>query len=140
MVGHRPANHPPRVDVEDEGEIHKSLPSRDVSYVRHPDLIRSRGGEVATDEVRSRGGALVPASGAFPATSDAALKTRFAHQSCNPLLGAAHSQSSELGMDAWVAIDPAAPVMDLSDLLGERCVFTVSFGGRAILPTVVAAP
>jgi hypothetical protein len=103
-------------------------------------LIRSYGSEVASDEIQGRDGVLVPASGAFPATSDAALKARFAHQSCNPLPGAAHSQSSELGMDAWVAIDPAAPVMDLSDLLGERCVFTVSFGGRAILPTVVAAP
>jgi transposase len=140
MVGHRPADHLPGVDVEDEGEIQKALPSMDVSNIRRPDLIRSCGSEVATDEIRGRDGVLVSASSAFPTTSDAALKTRFAHQACNPLPGAAHSQSSELGMDAWVAIDPAAAVMDLSDLLDERCVFTVSFGGRAILPTVVAAP
>src|SRR5206468_4948029 len=87
IVGHRPADHPPRVDVEDEGEIQKALLSMDVSYIRRPDLIRSRGSEAATDEVRGRDGVLVPASGAFPAPSDAALKTRFAHQSCNPLPG-----------------------------------------------------
>jgi hypothetical protein len=112
----------------------------DVRYIRGQDLIRGCGSKVATDEVRGRDGVPVPVSGAFPATSDAALKTRFAHQSGNPLRGAARSKNSELGMDAWVAIDFAAPVMDFPYLLDERCVFTVSFGGQAIFPTVVAAP
>jgi hypothetical protein len=60
----------------------------------------------------------------------------FAHQSCNPLPGAAHSQSPELGMDAWVAMDLAAHVMDLSDLLGECSAFSRSLleGERSFQP------
>jgi hypothetical protein len=53
----------------------------------------------------------------------------------------AHSQSSKLGMDAWVAVDPAAPVMDLLDLLGERGIFPGPLlGERPIFPGIVTAP
>jgi hypothetical protein len=43
-------------------------------------------------------------------------------------------------MDSEVTIDPSATLVDLADLLGEGGVFSVSFGGRAILPIVVATP
>jgi hypothetical protein len=84
----------------------------------------------------------VPAgSSSLLSTARAASKSDFSHQSGNPLLArAAHSQSSKLGMDPRIAIDLAASVMDLPDLPGERCVFPVSLGGRAILPVIVAAP
>jgi hypothetical protein len=43
-------------------------------------------------------------------------------------------------MDPRVAIDLAASIMDLRDLLGKGCVFSISLGGQTILPVIVAAP
>jgi hypothetical protein len=43
MVGHRPADHLPGVDVEDEGEIQKAFLSMDVSYIRPENRANSAG-------------------------------------------------------------------------------------------------
>src|SRR5436190_15918146 len=53
MGCHRPADYSPRVDVEYEGQVEKTLPGIDVGYVRRPDLVRSRCGEVPRQEIRS---------------------------------------------------------------------------------------
>jgi hypothetical protein len=65
----------------------------------------------------------VPASGVPLSSTLAASQAGFSHQPGYSLPGAAYSQSPELGgMDARVAVDLTAPMMDLSDPLGELSV------------------
>src|SRR5436305_1387883 len=126
MGCHRPADYSPRVDVEYEGQVEKTLPGIDVGYVRRPDLVRSRCGEVPLQEIRSGCGVKIAAGGSLPTAADTAPQTRLAHQSGNPLARATHSQSLKLGMHPRVAVvGPLAPVVHLPDLLREGRTFLV---------------
>src|SRR6266446_5852740 len=51
MRFHRPADHATAPRIEDDGEIEKPRPCRDVRDVRHPQAIGTRRGEVAGDEI-----------------------------------------------------------------------------------------
>src|SRR5581483_12482128 len=55
VVAHRPADDPAAEDVLDGGEEEEALPGLDVLEIAHPEPVRLRPGEVAVDEVRSRG-------------------------------------------------------------------------------------
>src|SRR5215208_3057238 len=84
MGCHRPADYFPRVDIQDEGQVEKALPGMDVGYVRRPEPVRSRCGEVSLHEIGSGSGVKIAAGGSLPTTADAALQTCLAHQSSNP--------------------------------------------------------
>jgi len=61
-----PSDQAPREHVDDEGDVDDARPGRAVSEVRHPQGIRSRGGEVAVHEVRGpNGGGVGPGGEAF---------------------------------------------------------------------------
>ena len=52
VAGELPADHAAREGVEDEREEHDTFPAAQVGQVRHPQLIRPVGCEVAFDQVR----------------------------------------------------------------------------------------
>jgi len=45
-TAHPPADNAPREDIDDEGDVNKALPGRDVGEVGHPQLVRPLGLEV----------------------------------------------------------------------------------------------
>jgi hypothetical protein len=54
VVGHGPSDDPAAEGVEHDGDVEEAGSSRYVGDIRHPELVRGGGGEVAVDEVGSR--------------------------------------------------------------------------------------
>src|SRR4051812_16259295 len=133
VSGHRPSDHSPGVDIEYEGQVEEALiSSAQIRYVRRPVPVWSRCSEVPVHEIHSGHGVRVPAGGApLSSTQAASQEAGSSHQASDPLSGAAHSQSSELGMHPWVAIDLTAPVVDLCVLLSKPLILSGPLGRRA---------
>src|SRR5829696_7268106 len=101
VVGHGPTDHLSGVGVEDEQEVEPPLPGSHVGDVRHPEAVRSLGGEDTLHEVGSRRCALGPRSesGARPPTTSAAEEPGFSHQPRRALPGASYSECPQLEVE-----------------------------------------
>src|SRR3954452_7095411 len=89
-AGDTPADNAPREDVDDEGDIDKTGPGRDVSIVGHPQGVRTRRFELPIDAIeRTRGGRIAD-RGAHPLAPHHALQAYRPHQ-------ARHGAASDRG-------------------------------------------
>ena len=119
VVGHRPADDLPRVEVLNGGEVDPALPGPEIGDVGRPDPVRLRGGEVAEQEVvgdphpghsKSRLAALLPDQPGNP---------RLAHEPGHAFLGDPDPLvHAELGVNPRRAIDAPVSGVDLLDLPG----------------------
>jgi len=139
MVGHRPADDPPREQVLDVREVHEPLPRRDVGDVRRPRLVRALGARITLEQVRSDPDSGQPDRRAPALARHQPGDTGRPHQ---PL----HALSSDtdvllkpqLGVDPPGAIGTVRVGMDLRDLLDQPRVTQRPVRGRATLPVVEA--
>ncbi len=99
-MGHRPADHTAAEGVNNDRQIHKSGPGRDIRHIGDPELIGVRSREVALNEIGRRAGLAIPTCGARTLAPTHARQAQLPHQSCNAL--AAHSDAliDEFSMNA----------------------------------------
>jgi hypothetical protein len=139
VVGHRPADHPTRVDIQDDGQIQPARPGRDVGDVSRPDTVGCGRSELAVDQVRSRRGPGVASGQAPPPAPVAADEPGGPHQPGHPLAAYLHTVvQPQLGMDPWGTIGGPAASMDRPDLLSELLVDDRSSRRWPALPGVEA--
>src|SRR5215213_3102783 len=81
---HRPADHPPREQIEDHGEVEPALTRPDVRDIGVPFLVRTVRREVLLDQVGSDRKSMMAVGGAFEATFLPGLEPILAHQSGRP--------------------------------------------------------
>src|SRR5215213_4502742 len=139
MIGHRPGDDPPRVDVQHERQMEESFVGLDVGYVRRPEPVRGGGGEVSVYEIGGRRSPGIRASDSLLPPALAASDSGFTHQSGHPAPSTTHPKGLQLRVHPRITVGLAAPVMHLHDPLRKGSVLLGSFGGRSVSPGVVAA-
>src|ERR1700722_7676647 len=87
VIRHSPADDAPAEGVEDDGDIEKSDPSRNVRDIGDPKLIRAIGNELAVDEIRSRSSVWIANRCRGPFAARSPVDMAFAHQSGDALAG-----------------------------------------------------
>ena len=139
VVGHRPADHTARGEVEHDGQVELTLRGLDVGEVRQPDAVGGRGGKVAPEQVRGdREG--MPTVGCAPEPPLAPrLPAHRQHQSSNALAADTPAMGTQLGMHARAAIAAAAGGVGRADLGGQCPVSCRPTALRPGGPVVVAA-
>src|SRR5215217_6278253 len=137
MIGHRPGDDPPRVDVQHERQMEESFVGLDVGYVRRPEPVR--GGEVSVYEIGGRRSPGIRASDSLLPPALAASDSGFTHQSGHPAPSTTHPKGLQLRVHPRITVGLAAPVMHLHDPLRKGGVLLGSFGGRPVSSGVVAA-
>src|SRR5262245_32781149 len=138
MLGHRPADDPPTARVEDDREIEKPGPGRDIRDIRDPEMIGSGGREIALDEVRRGCHLRVAARRARSLPAVTSLQARESEQARHALARAADAVVAQVGMDARRPVCAAAPLVDRPDALGQREIVAGTCRGRSLPPGVVA--
>jgi hypothetical protein len=138
--GHRPADHPPRVGIQNERQIHPALPTSEIRDVRHPQPVRGLGCEVALHQVGSEWYPLDPLRPRSSlASATAALKARFSHQPRHSLPAAANVlRQTQLGVHPGSTVSSTAFVVNGLGRLRESGVRSIPSGGRPAPPGVVA--
>ena len=128
VLGHRPADHTAREEVEHDAQVEPPLRGPDIGEVRQPDAVGGRGGKVAPEQVRgNREG--VPAVGCAPKPPLAPRRQADRpHQSSNALAADTPAMGTQLGMHARAAIAATAGGVGRVDLGGQGPV-----GGRPVL-------
>jgi hypothetical protein len=142
IVAHAPTDDLARVEVHDRGEEEPALVGGDVGDVRHPGLVRSRGGEVAVDEVGRRRAPLVRRrrADAAAATRDA-LDPQLAHQPGDALLADLDAVAeSQLGVQSRRSVGPIRRLPGSEDPRLEPLVLEPVMAGRPLLLGPVALP
>src|SRR4051794_37962438 len=79
-AGDTPADNAPRKNVDDEGDIDKTGPCRDVGKIGHPQGVRARRIELPIDAIKRTRGRRIADCGADPFARHHALQTHRAHQ------------------------------------------------------------
>src|SRR4051812_32368222 len=79
-AGGTPADDPPRKEVDDEGDIDKTGPRREVGKVGHPQGVRMRRFELPIDAIERTRRRRVADCGPHPLAPHDALQTHRAHQ------------------------------------------------------------
>ena len=139
MVGHAPANDPPRERVLDRGEVQPPLPRPQVGEVRDPQDVRLLRAELALDEVIGDANSLHP-DGCSPALAvhkpgDPGLR----HEPLDPLAPDLDAvRHPQLRVDPRAAVHLPVLGMDLLDLLRQPRVGELPIRRRARRPLVVA--
>ncbi len=139
MHCHRPADDLAAQDVDDDGEIEKANPGRDVHDVGDPELIRGDRGKVALDEVRCRlGGAVAHGRHAELATANAG-DTRLTHEPRHPLeIDDATVYVRQLRPDPRRSIGAVGHLVDRLDPLDKGDLVGGPPRGRSLAPGVKA--
>src|SRR5882672_10775436 len=138
MLGHCPADDAPTVGIEDDREIEKARPGRDIGDVRDPESIGSGSREVTLDEVRCRCHLGVASCRTRPFATMAALQSGESEQSGYPLARAADTFIAQLGMDARRPVRAATPLVNRLNPLGEREIAARACRRRPLSPGVIA--
>ena len=106
-VGLREAQHAPGEQVLDGGEEHRPLGGVDLFEVADPLLVDAAGGEVPTQQVRNRPGALVGAGQAPATAAGASLQALAGHGGLHRLLGHLAARPAQLGAHPGRAVGAA---------------------------------
>ena len=148
MRFHRPAHHAAAPSVDDDGEVQRASPCRDVGDIGHPEAVWSSSGEVTFYQVRRRPRRSSSDGGVGTLTTTYALQARTVHQ-------ASHALSSHL--DAFVTqlgtlVAPDRVVMNTRrticaprtrvcgpDALGQPCILARPLRRTTFQPRVEAA-
>src|SRR4030081_1628844 len=118
--GGPPADDASRIDVDDEGDIDKTGPGRDIGKIRNPQRIWARRVKLAIDVVQRTRCRLVADRGPDRLAADHALQSHASHQ---PLYGAAGNVKAlalQLPPDLAHAIDLEVLRKDAGDLRLQR--------------------
>jgi hypothetical protein len=139
MVGHRPSDDPPRVQVLDVREVQESLPRRDVGDVGRPGLVRSGRVEVPLDQIGSDPDAGQSDRRAPALTRQDPRDTGSFHQPLDTLAPNPDPVlEPQLGVDAPGAIGAIRLGVDLLDPVRQPRVGERPVGRRSTLPVVKA--
>ena len=139
MVGHRPADDPPREQVLDVREVHEPLPRRDVGDVRRPRLVRALGAKITLEQVRSDPDSAQPDRRAPALARQKPGDTGRSHQPLRAL-----SSNTDVVLKPQLGVDPPGAIgtvrvgMDRLDLLDQPRVTQRPVRGRAT-PSVMEA-
>jgi hypothetical protein len=133
-----PADDAPRVQVEDDREVHEAGDGAQVGQVRDPDLVRRRHLELALDQIRCDGVRVPRLRRGDEAAPRARVQTGLAHQARHALPTDAMPGSAQLGMDTRAAVATAAGREGGTDVGREGFVPTCAVRHRALSPGVVA--
>ncbi len=99
VVGDRPPDHPPRVQVDHGRQVHPAVPTLHIGDVAAPPLITLPGGEVPADQVRRRHRPLAVDRGLLPRPRMASLQASTPHQPPHPLGCHPMALGGKLGVD-----------------------------------------
>src|SRR5687768_7989646 len=119
MIGHRPADDAPTVDVKHHRQMEEARPGRDRGDVGDPQAIRRGGSELALHEVGSRRGGRRATRWCWSFAPVTALQASQAQQAGDTLARAHHAAVPEFGPDAWRTVGAATLVMHLPDVTRE---------------------
>ena len=100
-----PADDPPRMGVDDEGDIDKARPGRDVGKVREPEPVGRRRVEHPVDMVQRAGRSLVLDSRADRLAANDTLQAKVGHQALDRAAGNVAPLAQHLSPDLARAID-----------------------------------
>ncbi len=138
-VAHRPADDAPAEGIENDGQIQKSGPGRDIGDVRHPEPIRFVGMEVPIDQIAGWPHPLVPEgrTRSFSA-ADTGDTGRF-HQAFDTLAADMDALIDESSMDTWRTIGLSGGRMDRLDAGSQFCIGNGSGRWSTVTPSVEPA-
>ena len=130
-AGDSPANDPAGKGIDDEGDVHETLPSRDIGEIRHPQRIRLSWLKLPSHQVRRRG--LV---GGWHGRTDRlashhASQPQPAHQALDGATSGGDRFSMQLAPDLADAVNAEVLVPNALDL-GTQTAITLDAGWRAI--------
>ena len=113
---HPPADDPPGVGIDDECDIDKPVPGRDVGEVRDPQPVGSCGMELAIHLVERARRSLVTHRGADRFAADNPFEAQFPHQPLHRAAG--HVEALALHLTPYLAysVDPEVLGEDSADL------------------------
>ncbi len=135
----RPANHLPREQIEHHSQKEKSLVGPDVGNVRHPDLVRGLGGELACQHVVGhRAGRTAQRTWAL-AVAHHRAKPFLLHQPLHTMPAARLAQLAQIPGDLAMPVDRAALQPSMLDQAQQTLVLTSTSARRQTLPRVVPA-
>ena len=139
--GHRPSNDAAAEHVEHDGEKEKPRPCWDVRYVRDPQFVGCRCGELALDQIRSGARAFLFHGGTHPTSPVCADQTAFAHETSDALTADAQiiRLVRQVGVNTRNAVRPARRPMKLLNEISQGGIGEGTFGRSAFSPRVVAA-
>src|SRR5659263_249240 len=138
---HRPAHHRSGEKIEENGQIHPSLPRGNVRDVRHPHPVGSNRLKVAGQQIRRhrkgmgrvgrRRPELPTIPGLYPVDS---------HQTSHTMLPARNTLVTKLRMNPGAAIRLFADLVNRTDLRDQSQILTPATAHRPFPPNVISAP
>ena len=114
--GHPPAHDQAGEDVDDEGHVGHARPGGDIGEVGDPQLVRTGGGEVPVDQVRSPGGGGVGNGGALLLAPSHPFDAQMGHEPGHLVPADVLALAAELLPQLVGAIDPAVLGPGVEDL------------------------
>ena len=105
MVRHRPAHDPATERVEHHRQVQEPGPGRDVGRIRHPQPVRSLGGELTLYQIGRRPRVAIANRRPAAFASARARQSRLPHQPGDPLAADVDPLGLELGVQLVVLND-----------------------------------
>lgn len=115
MILHTPPDHPSTPSIKDDSKVDVPSICRDVGDVREPEPVRTGCSEVPIDEIGSRTGRRVPASGENGLSAGNTLDPCLAHKPGNSLTTNSHTKVEEFGVDPRRTVGTPGPRVNISD-------------------------
>ena len=100
-IADRPADHAPRMQIEDDSEIEPALPRSDIADVTRPFLVGAIRREVPVQQVRCDVEAVVAVRGRLELLVPPDLYPVLFHQSANPAMTHSQSQPFQFFRHPW---------------------------------------
>ena len=100
-----PADDPPSIGIDDEGDVDEPRPGRDRGEVRHPEPVRRWRVELAVDVIERARRCLVADGRAYWLAPDHPCQTHLAHQPSDRTAGDGHALPHHLSPDLAHAVD-----------------------------------
>jgi hypothetical protein len=117
-----PADNPPGIGVDDEGDVHKPRPGGDIGEVLQPQPVGRRRVELAVHVVERTGRGFIADRGAHGLAPDHPLQAKFAHQPLHGPAGRLETLSPHLPPDLAHAVDGEVLGEDPGDLWLEGLI------------------
>jgi len=118
VIGHRPADHSARVQVDDHREVHPALERPDVGDVANPDAIGLVDLELPIEHVGRDRQVVIGVRRLPEFRLPACCEPHFGHQSSNALDVDLMATLDQLGVHARASVGAPAGLEDLANRLG----------------------
>jgi hypothetical protein len=138
---HRPANHPPREQIDHRRHIEPALRGPDIGEVCDPFAVRSRRFEAAIQHVRSNGGGLpLTQIGRQPTPARTRFEGLQPHQSLDPVQSARDAVGGKITPNPPGAVGAVAANKAGAHLGAEFIIAAAAPTARPCQPGIEAAP